>query len=275
MVSSILFAFISLLALSGAAAVPDDPKDQPAAASPQTPAPYGYSGESGPLGWWNLDLEKNKLCATGTTQSPINIDDSPPIKKARPSVQYPPLPPALFQNLGKTVQVTIDSKKSFLLLGRVKYDLLQFHFHTPSEHHLFDEHFPLEVHLVHSSKDKKTLVLGFVFELSEGGETTELFREVISHVGDIKLPDTNTTTGPLNFAALVEHIKNTDIYQYGGSLTTPPCSEGVTWLVAKNPLPLDVKSYNAIKNVIKFNSRYTQNDPGKENLLQYASRNFC
>lgn len=66
----------------------------------------------------------------------------------------------------------------------------------------------------------------------------------------------------------MDHFAANEIYHYTGSLTTPPCTEGVAWYISSKPLPLSVQSYNALKKVIKFNSRYTQNSPGKGNLLE-------
>lgn len=85
------------------------------------------------------------------------------------------------------------------------------------------------------------------------------------------MPGTYTTTGPLHFEGLTAHLNAHGIYQYNGSLTTPPCSEGVAWYLSTEPLPLNVQSFNAVKKVLKFNARYTQNTLGQENLLEIAA----
>lgn len=105
------------------------------------------------------------------------------------------------------------------------------------------------------------------FQLSEDGKTTELLTAVTEKLSEIATPGTVTETGPLDFAPLIDHLQTTPLFQYQGSLTTPPCAEGLTFLVTEQALPLDVKTYNAIKSVVKFNSRYTQNALGENNLV--------
>lgn len=109
------------------------------------------------------------------------------------------------------------------------------------------------------------------FQLSEDGTTTELLTAVTEKISDIAIPGTVTETGPLDFGPLIKHLETTPLFQYKGSLTTPPCAEGLTFLVTKEALALNVKTYNAIKKVVKFNSRYTQNTLGQENLVGVGS----
>ncbi len=171
-----------------------------------------------------------------------------------------------------------------------EYELDNIHFHTPSEHRIFNEHYPLEVHLVHKLKAGKTtsrnldvtlpansdadgkslLVCGVAFQLTTDGRTTPLVTEIIRNLSQIKAAGSRTTTGPLDFSPLAALVNTNQFYRYDGSLTTPPCSQGVTWLVAQRTAPLNVASYNALKDNMKFNSRYTQNTPGQQNLLQFA-----
>ncbi|KAI9806511.1 MAG: hypothetical protein M1833_003698 [Piccolia ochrophora] len=238
---------------------------------------FGYTGEKGPLGWARIDPVANKVCATGKAQSPINIDGSIPkltTKATKPEPLWEDIERTKFKNIGTAVEVEAEGTLKY---GGREWELNQFHFHTPSEHRIFEEHFPLEMHMVHSRKDdtSKKLVLGLTFELSDNGfTTTDLIQKLFNKVGAIATPHSEVTVGPVRFKEIKDAVANSDVYKYAGSLTTPPCSEVVTWLVVAKPLPLDVKSYNRVKDVVKFNSRYTQNTLGKENLLQYASRFF-
>jgi Eukaryotic-type carbonic anhydrase len=94
---------------------------------------------------------------------------------------------------------------------------------------------------------------------------------VTENLAQIATPGTKTETGALDFAEVINHVQTTPLFQYAGSLTTPPCAEGLTFLVTQQPLPLSVKTYNEIKSVVKFNSRFTQNTLGQDNLIGVGS----
>lgn len=117
----------------------------------------------------------------------------------------------------------------------------------------------------------RVAVVGFVFELTETGLGDPLFENVLSRVHRISSPGTSVRVGRLNFGHLAGHLESHPVYQYSGSLATPPCTENVAWYISSQPLALSVKSFNAIKHVLKFNSRYTQNTPGEINLLEVAA----
>ncbi|CUS09350.1 unnamed protein product [Tuber aestivum] len=226
---------------------------------------FGYEGLQGPLNWAALAAE-NSACAASKVQSPINIDSTIELAAEAPKVDIPDVEAALFENLGTTVEVVVNGTTT---LGGAEFSLQQFHFHTPSEHRVAEEYFPLEVHMVHEAADGSgaMAVIALTFQLSEDGATTELLTGVTKNLAQIATPGTVTETGPLKFAKVIEHVQTTPLFQYTGSLTTPPCAEGLTFLVTKEPLPLSVKTYNEIKAVVKFNSRYTQNSLGQGNLV--------
>ncbi|KAJ7065588.1 alpha carbonic anhydrase [Mycena amicta] len=228
---------------------------------------FGYTGLQGPLNWAGLDTA-NSACRTGRTQSPISIDDSIPKAKSAPKVEIASVEEAEFENLGTTLEVVIEGKTTFE--GK-EFTLKQFHLHTPSEHRIRDEYFPLEMHMVHQAEDESIAVIAVPFQLSEDGSTTSLLTAAIENLADVTSPGTATKTAPLDFTELIRTIEEGPLFQYTGSLTTPPCKEGLTFLVLENPLPLNVKTYNALKNVIKFNARYTQNNLGDDNLLAVSN----
>ncbi|KAL0636743.1 hypothetical protein Q9L58_004225 [Maublancomyces gigas] len=230
---------------------------------------FGYTGLRGPLNWAGLAPE-NSACVTSSNQSPVNIDNTISLATEAPVIVIPSVEAAEFENLGSTIEVIVNGTTT---VGGTKFDLKQFHFHTPSEHRIAEEYFPLEVHMVHEAADGSgaIAVLAVTFQLSEDGTTTELLTAVTEKISEIAVPGTVTETGPLDFAPLIKHLETTPLFQYKGSLTTPPCAEGLTFLVTKEPLPLNVKTFNAIKSIVKFNSRYTQNSLGEENLVGVAS----
>jgi carbonic anhydrase len=109
--------------------------------------------------------------------------------------------------------------------------------------------------------------MGVIFQLSTDGSTTALVANVTSEIDSIATPGTIAEVGPLAFGPLIKAIDQQKLYGYGGSLTTPPCTEGVTFRVTSQPLPLDVASFNSLKSVLGFNSRFIQNSPGQPNVL--------
>jgi carbonic anhydrase len=109
-----------------------------------------------------------------------------------------------------------------------------------------------------------------MIEIGTKDEASHLLQHVFEKIDEIKKPGTITETGPLDFKELARHLSCSTVYQYGGSLTTPPCTEGIAWNVVKEPIYLDVKTYKKVKKVVKFNARYTQNKPANINLLDNA-----
>ncbi|OOO07733.1 carbonic anhydrase [Aspergillus oryzae] len=230
-----------------------------------------YTGLGGPLNWYGLD-EANEACAKGKHQSPIVIDSAAIDYAASGSLKLdlPLADGSKLENLGFGLQVTLTNGS--LTANSKTYTLAQFHFHTPSEHHVNEEHFPMEVHFVFQTAAKETAVVGFFFQLSEVGDSVPLFDSVFAPIDNIPDAGTSTTTGQLDFGGLLDHFNRHGVYQYTGSLTTPPCTEEVMWNLSTEPLPLTVQGYNKVKKIIKYNARYTQNALGQDNLLEVAAQ---
>jgi carbonic anhydrase len=116
---------------------------------------YSYMGEQGPINWGHLN-KSYSACSMDTHQSPINLDAGTQIltsKAAKPIILFSSVPPMPLVNLGNGLQVnTVNETDMTTVYNRTKYTLLQFHFHTPSEHFIDGEYFPLELHFVHDSQ---------------------------------------------------------------------------------------------------------------------------
>ncbi|KAL0566797.1 hypothetical protein V5O48_015202 [Marasmius crinis-equi] len=236
-------------------------------------ASYGYDDHTGhPLLWGFLNAN-NTACGTGQRQSPINLNDSipepPPVE-----VSIPYTKEAVFENLGQTLEVmNVTGTTTF---NDTKYNLKQFHFHTPSEHRINGEYHPLEMHMVHQTEDGSGfVVLAIFFAFSEDGSTTELLTSATQNIAHVTDAGAITTTGALNFTAITSAFECESKSHYVGSLTTPPCTEDINFIILKEPFPIDVKTYNAMKKIMKFNARYTQNALGDENLIKLAYEKFA
>ncbi|KAJ5663054.1 hypothetical protein N7507_003785 [Penicillium longicatenatum] len=232
--------------------------------------PYNYTNTGGPMVWYGLD-SANVACSTGKHQSPIDVvtDDIDYASAGSVHFHVPNANNAKFENLGSGLEVVLTN--GTLVTKNNSYKLAQFHFHTPSEHRINEEHYPMESHFVFENTAGDIAVVAFLFELSQFGYSTPLFDSVFAHIGDIATPGTYTMTDGLDFTGITQHLNSHGIYQYSGSLTTPPCSENVAWFISTEPLPLNVQSYNAVKHVLKFNARYTQNALGQDNLVEIAA----
>ncbi|KAF2192248.1 carbonic anhydrase [Zopfia rhizophila CBS 207.26] len=225
---------------------------------------FGYTGLVGPFNWAALAPE-NEACKTGKQQSPINIEDGVIALATEKPVLDIPEQAVEFENLGTTIEVIANGTTKF---AGSDFRLKQFHFHTPSEHRINEEYFPLEMHMVHEGvTDANSIaVISVLFQLSTG-EPNPVVKGLQPHLQAIREPGTKTEIEGLPLESLVEHVQNVELFQYGGSLTTPPCAEGLTFLVTKEPLQIDVDTFNEMKSIVKFNSRYTQNVLGEENLI--------
>jgi carbonic anhydrase len=185
---------------------------------------WGYAGEAGPENWSKID-PKFAMCGLGRNQSPVDLAgfveaDLKPLK-----LDYKAGAAEILNN-GHTVQVNYTAGSSLTVSGRT-FELKQFHFHAPSENKVGGRQFPLEGHLVHADKDGNLAVVAVMYQ---EGAANPLLAKLWERM-PAKAGDKSALPAGLNAAQLLPADR--DYYRFNGSLTTPPCSEGVWWLVMK------------------------------------------
>jgi len=187
-------------------------------------APWGYTGDIGPEHWGDLDYRYIR-CSTGKNQSPVNLTGMVEADLAPIEIAYGSTPVEVVNN-GHTIQVNIAPGSTLTFYGQT-FELKQFHFHTPSENKIDGKSFPLEAHFVHADKDGNLAVVALMFEEGDKNEVLEAFWSAMPENSDSKNKLENAPTPD----KLLPESK--DYYYFNGSLTTPPCSEGVRWIVLK------------------------------------------
>lgn len=211
---------------------------------------WEYEGEAGPDHWGELS-EDFGLCGTGKTQSPIDISSSYSVNINDVAFNYDTSAINILNN-GHTIQVNYDAGSSIELNG-VTYNLLQFHFHHPSEHTINGAPVPMEIHLVHSDADGNLAVVGVM--LVEGDADNAAYADVMGHLPAEK-SEVETLEMTVDAASLLPEAKT--YFTYTGSLTTPPCSEGVRWLLLDTPVELSAAQIEAFSSIFELNARPVQ-----------------
>ncbi|MDH5185312.1 MAG: carbonic anhydrase family protein [Gammaproteobacteria bacterium] len=190
---------------------------------------WGYTGHNGPQKWGGLNPAYG-LCSTGKNQSPIDVKASVDSKLPAIKFSYAGFGKEILNN-GHTVQVNYSDANQIELDG-VIFKLKQLHFHTPSENHIKGKSYPLEMHLVHASNDGELAVVAVMFEQGQANTALDkAWSQLPIHNGDIHVLKARLAANELL-------PKNRDYYRFNGSLTTPPCSEGVRWLVMKDAVKI-------------------------------------
>ncbi len=224
-------------------------------------AHWGYEANNGPDDWGSMDPEWN-LCAEGREQSPIDLANATEIELPGVEIHLPSEQEVAVLNQagvigaldnGHTIQINSKTGET-LTVGDKTYALVQFHFHAPSEHTVGGEHFPMEMHFVHQAEDGTLAVVGVLIE--EGAENPGI-ATVWAQLAEA--PGTETTVQiPAEFADHIFPGDATGVYHYGGSLTTPPCSEGVKWYVRRTPTQFSQDQIAAFTAIYDHNNRPVQ-----------------
>jgi carbonic anhydrase len=205
--------------------------------------------ETGPDYWGRLD-DAYATCGKGLAQSPINLTGAVPADLPELEFQYRPSPLEAV-NKGHTIQVNLQPG-SFLTIGEDRFQLLQFHYHALSEHTLDGDHFPMELHLVHADEAGNLAVVGIMMAI---GKPNAL---ITTLWGQIPADPRVVISSPLmiNPADLLPEGRR--YFRYDGSLTTPPCTEGVRWHVLTEPIAISWEQVDLFSALIGPSARPVQ-----------------
>ena len=216
----------------------------------QAETKWGYEGAGSPENWGRLS-EEYAACESGDNQSPINLTGASLSELPDPQFNYA-LRASEIKNLGHTLQVDVEPGSSMTLEGR-QYELAQFHFHTPSEHRLKGTEYPAELHFVHKGPGNELAVVGvFIKEGEENRALSSFWDKLPGAKGQAQQIEAGTLTAEQLLPQRKQH------YLYPGSLTTPPCSEGVNWMVLNEPISMSSQQLSALKSVIGTSNRPVQ-----------------
>lgn len=209
---------------------------------------WGYAGAQGPERWGLLDPTYG-ACGTGREQSPIDLDGA--VAADTPAIvpHLKPVPLRAIHN-GHTIQADCTGG-GHTTIGAKAYDLVQFHFHHPSEHLVAGRAFAMEAHLVHRAADGEIAVLGTLIEAGAANPALAAVWAVMPRVAGPEV----TGHGMVDPAALVPGGK---VWRYAGSLTTPPCTEIVQWVVFQEPITASAEQIATFAALFSNNARPIQ-----------------
>ncbi|WP_243492705.1 carbonic anhydrase [Massilia violaceinigra] len=264
-VVSLALAAILPLSVQARGQAPAEAPAPAAAAAPAAPAAHRahaphewtYSGKTGPKRWGGIKSDY-VVCKTGHAQSPIDIRTNATTKSALDPIlfEYTPSPLKIIDN-GHTVQVNYAPGSGISISG-VRHELLQFHFHTPSEERINGKQYPLGLHLVHKNADNKLAVVAVLFKLGkENPALTNIFNNLP------KEAEVEQAVDGVSIDMMGILPKTQGYYNFPGSLTTPPCSEEANWFVLKTPVEISKTQLAQFHKLYHHNARPVQHLNGR------------
>ena len=213
---------------------------------------WSYSGANGPTKWGSLE-KAYSVCKTGELQSPIDIPDAKARKGDLPSMlfNYKPSPLKIIDN-GHTIEVSY-SPGSYVSVEGKQYNLEQIHFHKPSEEKVDGKGHEMEIHLVHRTQDNRIAVVAVFVD---PGKENPLIKTLWANLPQTKDQERVVDNVTINAVQLLPQDKG--YYTYSGSLTTPPCTEDVTWFVLKTPVQASADQIARFGRIYPMNARPIQ-----------------
>jgi len=234
---------VAAVTLAGCAA----PAPAPSATPVTEPAHWSYDGDTGPASWADVDASF-ATCAVGTDQSPIDLPATAPAPSTSIQLSAETAEGDVFDT-GHALEFEADGEGETLTFGGDEYSLKQMHAHVPSEHTVNGEPAAAELHLVNADADGKLLVLGILVAEGDASEAMAPFIEEATHVADEE--DVTLDVASVLPASL-------ENYEYSGSLTTPPCTEDVQWVVLSTPISMSAEQIDTLEGAHSHNARPTQ-----------------
>lgn len=204
---------------------------------------WGYDQDNGPDNWANIS-DEYKTCAEGTMQSPIDIKTNDQVMGDDNLIVNYTDTQFVVEDTGHSLEFYDETKSNTITYNDTQYNLEQIHFHNQSENTIDGQHYPLEGHFVHSDEQGNNLVISVMFNIGAENST----------IGDAFEQVTSTIT--LNPAELLPSEQ--DYYSFIGSLTTPPCTENVQWLVFSNPQQISQEQLTSYQQYYQDNNRDPQ-----------------
>jgi carbonic anhydrase len=256
-----LMAFVTLLLLGANSSSADQPdlfqvlnetsvleleRPNTAQDNNSNPPEWGYGESNGPKKWASLDPSYH-LCGDGMQQSPIDIVLTDVVPQDLPDVTYFYQPSSIYVfNNGHTLESTYDPG-SYIILDDVEYDLQQVHFHSLSEHTVaFGAHYPIEMHLVHAdAAGNLAVVVVFIKEGTENQALQTIWQFWPKNAGHTHNPPDVTYN---IWDAFPQDRRS---YRYMGSLTTPPCTENVKWVLLRQSIEMSTQQIGEFRDILE------------------------
>lgn len=228
----------------------DVPTEKPGEEKKEEPKHWSYDGETSPEHW--AEIEKESACG-GNHQSPIDVVTADVLKQPSglqsSDIHYDATTIIHdVTNNGHSIQYNFTNKDNYVDFEGKRYNLAQFHLHAASEHSINGMHFPLVIHMVHVSEDKNYVV--FALMVSEGDKSNAF--DFLESFLPVNPGETKTIEQAHHFQNYV--LEDFDHYYYKGSLTTPPCTEGVNWFIFKNTIAASPAQVKVISSLMPRNN---------------------
>lgn len=224
------------------------------AAAPKHGTVWSYEGESGPANWSKINVDWAK-CGTGKRQSPIDLRDGIKVNLEQISFDYHPSSFSEVNN-GHTIKVMVGGG-NFITIGNTVYELQEFHFHRPSEEKINGKGTEMVIHLVHRSAEGKIAIIAV---LLERGQPHRLMQTIWDN---LPLEKQEVVSPSIVIDPTDALPERRDYFTYMGSLTEPPCTEGVLWMVFKQPMQASPAQMALFSRLYPLNARPVQSTAGR------------